>query len=592
MNLEAKLKEIFGYDNFRNGQKQIIEQVLDGQATLGILPTGAGKSICYQLPALIQPGLTLVISPLISLMKDQVDQLNIAGIPATFINSTLEDSESYQRMRQVENGEIKLLFVAPERFSLDYFNAFLQKLPIDLVAIDEAHCISQWGHDFRPSYVDFASHLQYLTTNPTVLALTATATPKVADDIQKLLSISPSHTIKTGFLRENLRFEVVKGMDKRTFLKNYLKNQESEAAGIIYASTRKEVEEICEWLNHNHFKAVRYHAGLSEQERQINQELFLFDEVPIMVATNAFGMGINKPNVRFVIHYALPATIESYYQEAGRAGRDGLESDAILLFSPNDLRIRNFLIEQSEGDEAHKEHEYEKLRQMQAYTSAETCLQRYILQYFGDEGEDCKKCSNCLDERELLDITIDAQKVLSCVVRMGERFGKTAVAQVLIGSKNKNIAKWNFESLSTFGIMKNHSQKTVGELIDFLSAESYLNITSGKFPLLLLSAQGLKVLKGQIKVYRKASLIIESKTKISHHFDEECFASIRALRLELAKEEGVPPFMIFSDSALKEMAQVLPDSQSQFLQISGVGPVKLKKYGRLFIDKISEYKKS
>ncbi len=590
MNLEAKLKEIFGYDNFRNGQKQIIEQVLDGQATLGILPTGAGKSICYQLPALIQPGLTLVISPLISLMKDQVDQLNIAGIPATFINSTLEDSESYQRMRQVENGEIKLLFVAPERFSLDYFNAFLQKLPIDLVAIDEAHCISQWGHDFRPSYVDFASHLQYLPTNPTVLALTATATPKVADDIQKLLSISPSHTIKTGFLRENLRFEVVKGMDKRTFLKNYLKNQESEAAGIIYASTRKEVEEICEWLNHNHFKSVRYHAGLSEQERQINQELFLFDEVPIMVATNAFGMGINKPNVRFVIHYALPATIESYYQEAGRAGRDGLESDANLLFSPNDLRIRNFLIEQSEGDEAHKEHEYEKLRQMQAYTSAETCLQRYILQYFGDEGEDCKKCSNCLDERELLDITIDAQKVLSCVVRMGERFGKTAVAQVLIGSKN--IAKWNFESLSTFGIMKNHSQKTVGELIDFLSAESYLNITSGKFPLLLLSAQGLKVLKGQIKVYRKASLIIESKTKISHHFDEECFASIRALRLELAKEEGVPPFMIFSDSALKEMAQVLPDSQSQFLQISGVGPVKLKKYGRLFIDKISEYKKS
>lgn len=381
-------------------------------------------------------------------------------------------------------------------------------------------------------------------------------------------------------------------MDKRTFLKNYLKNQESEAAGIIYASTRKEVEEICEWLNHNHFKSVRYHAGLSEQERQINQELFLFDEVPIMVATNAFGMGINKPNVRFVIHYALPATIESYYQEAGRAGRDGLESDANLLFSPNDLRIRNFLIEQSEGDEAHKEHEYEKLRQMQAYTSAETCLQRYILQYFGDEGEDCKKCSNCLDERELLDITIDAQKVLSCVVRMGERFGKTAVAQVLIGSKNKNIAKWNFESLSTFGIMKNHSQKTVGELIDFLSAESYLNITSGKFPLLLLSAQGLKVLKGQIKVYRKASLIIESKTKISHHFDEECFASIRALRLELAKEEGVPPFMIFSDSALKEMAQVLPDSQSQFLQISGVGPVKLKKYGRLFIDKISEYKKS
>lgn len=592
MNLEEKLKEIFGYDNFRKGQKQIIEQVLSKQDTLGILPTGAGKSICYQLPAVIQSGVTLVISPLISLMKDQVDQLNVAGIPATFINSTIDDFESNFRMQQVENGAIKLLFVAPERFGLDYFNHFLQHLPIDLVAIDEAHCISQWGHDFRPSYVEFAQHLQDLPTHPTILALTATATPRVTEDIQNLLSITPYNTVKTGFLRKNLRFEVVKGVDKRTFLKNYLKNREKGESGIIYASTRKEVEEICEWLNRNNFKASRYHAGLSENERKTNQEQFIYDEIPIMVATNAFGMGINKSNVRFVIHYSIPATIESYYQEAGRAGRDGLESDAILLFSPNDVRIRNFLIERSEGDDSHKEHEYEKLRQMQAYTSSETCLQRYILEYFGDEGQACGKCSNCLDEREDVDITVETQKVLSCVIRMGERFGKTAVAQVLVGSKNKNLAKWNFEKLSTFGIMKNFSQKAVGELIDFLAAEGFLNVTAGKFPTLIVSNRGAKVLKGQEKVHRRATLIAEKTVIHSEAFDAELFEDLRVLRLEIAKRESVPPFMIFSDASLKDMARLQPIDDTNFLQVSGVGPVKLEKYGFLFINKIKEYKKS
>ncbi|NHI73903.1 DNA helicase RecQ [Lactococcus garvieae] len=591
MNLEAKLKEIFGYESFRQGQKQIIEQVLQGKDTLGILPTGAGKSICYQLPALLQEGVTLVVSPLISLMKDQVDQLNIANIPATFINSTVDEQEAYFRMQQIENGEVKILFVAPERFELESFNYFLQHLPIDLVAIDEAHCISQWGHDFRPSYVTFAKRLADLPTTPTLLALTATATLRVSADIQDLLHIATDNTVKTGFLRENLRFEVFKGKDKRDFLKSYLKEHTDES-GIIYANTRKEVEEVTEWLNRNNFPAKRYHAGLSEGERQKNQEDFLYDEVPIMVATNAFGMGINKSNVRFVIHYGMPATIEAYYQEAGRAGRDGLDSDAILLFSPNDVRLRNFLIEQGEGSEQHKEQEYEKLRQMQAYTSSETCLQGYILQYFGDAGEDCRKCSNCLDDRERTDVTLDAQKVMSCVIRMEQRFGKTAVAQVLVGSKNKNLARWNFEKLSTFGIMKGYSQKAVGELIDFLAGEGYLTVSAGKFPLLGVSERGIAVLQGREKVWRRAPLSAD-KQNISHSvaFNLELFEELRTLRLDIAKSEGVPPFMIFSDASLKDMTRVMPLDEERFLEVSGVGQVKLKKYGQVFLKALNAYNK-
>lgn len=589
MNLEAKLKEIFGYESFRQGQKQIIEQVLQGKDTLGILPTGAGKSICYQLPALLQEGVTLVVSPLISLMKDQVDQLNIANIPATFINSTVDEQEAYFRMQQIENGEVKILFVAPERFELESFNYFLQHLPIDLVAIDEAHCISQWGHDFRPSYVTFAKRLADLPTSPTILALTATATPRVSADIQDLLQISEDNTVKTGFLRENLRFEVVKGKDKRDFLKSYLKEHTDES-GIIYANTRKEVEEVTEWLNRNNFPAKRYHAGLAEGERQKNQEDFLYDEVPIMVATNAFGMGINKSNVRFVIHYGMPATIEAYYQEAGRAGRDGLDSDAILLFSPNDVRLRNFLIEQGEGSEQHKEQEYEKLRQMQAYTSSETCLQGYILQYFGDAGEDCHKCSNCLDDRERTDVTLDAQKVMSCVIRMEQRFGKTAVAQVLVGSKNKNLARWNFEKLSTFGIMKGYSQKAVGELIDFLAGEGYLAVSAGKFPLLEVSDRGIAVLQGREQVWRRTALSTTKQQSVANGtFNLELFEELRTLRLDIAKSEGVPPFMIFSDASLKDMTRIMPLDEETFLEVSGVGQVKLKKYGHVFLEALNIY---
>lgn len=591
VNLEQTLKENFGFDHFRAGQRQIIEQVLEGKDTLGILPTGAGKSICYQLPALLFDGITLVVSPLISLMKDQVDQLEAAGIPATFLNSTVDEAESHFRMSQIEEGLIKILFVAPERFGLESFNYFISRLLVNLVAIDEAHCISQWGHDFRPSYLAFAKRIENLNPKPTVLALTATATERVTADIQHLLNISTSTTIKTGFLRENLRFEVVKNVEKRAWLRKYLDSRDKLDTGIIYCSTRKDVEEVSDWLKHHGYNARRYHAGLTESERATNQEDFLYDNCQIIVATNAFGMGINKSNVRYVIHYSTPSNIESYYQEAGRAGRDGLESDAILLWALNDLRIRNFLIEQGEGDEAHKELEYDKLRQMQAYANTESCLQRFILRYFGDEGEDCGKCSNCLDQRVLADITIDSQKVMSCVIRMGEHFGKAAVASVLAGSKNKKLIQWNFEKLSTYGIMKGVNQKAISNLIDFLTSEGYLEVSSGKFPLLSVSTAGRMVLKGKIKIERREAMVISKpKLNVSDNFNIELFDALKSLRLEIARLLKLPPFMIFSDASLQDMTYLKPQTDEEFLKVSGVGPQKLEKYGSNFLKLIRESK--
>lgn len=578
--LTGILAEKFGFSSFRKGQEEIIRKILDKENVLGIMPTGGGKSICYQLPALLFDGLTLVISPLISLMKDQVDSLNDMGISATFINSSLSYLEINKRLSNARKGNVKLLYVAPERLESEEFLRLLEEIQIDLLAVDEAHCISQWGHDFRPSYLKLAEMIQSLKQIPTVVALTATATQQVAQDISQLLRIPENNQINTGFVRENLAFQIVKEQ-KDSYLFTYLKTNKNQS-GIIYATTRKEVERLYYLLNHKGFSVGMYHGGMDKEERARSQEDFLFERVQVIVATNAFGMGINKSNVRFVIHAQIPGNIESYYQEAGRAGRDGLASDAILLYAPQDLQIQHFFIEQSNLTVQFQQNEYEKLREMNQYAHTQMCLQCYILRYFGEKGQACGKCSNCLDEREAVDVTVDTQKVLSCVKRMEERFGKTLVAKVLTGSKTQQVKDWHLDQLTTYGLMKEWSQKQVTALIDYLTAEQYLTLTKGEFPKLIVSATGIEVLLGKQKVYRKQASVNQLAV------DDELFEKLRSLRLELAQEQNMPPYIIFSDKTLQELAQKKPTTLVELLQIKGIGQNKLDKYGERFLTLLNE----
>ena len=575
------LKQYFGYDSFRIGQQQVIENVLNGHDTLCVMPTGGGKSLCYQVPALCVEGTTVVISPLISLMKDQVDLLHSNGIQAAYINSSLTYSQINETMENVKNGFVKLLYIAPERLENEMFRNELSELQVPLIAIDEAHCISQWGHDFRPSYRTISSLVSLWPKKPTVIALTATATPSVSEDICSLLHINQDDSFITGFSRDNLSFKVLIGENREQYIKKYVKNNSNEV-GIIYAATRKSVETVYELLLKNGVRVAKYHGGMGENDRTEEQNRFLQDEVQVMVATNAFGMGINKTNVRFVIHYQMPRNMESYYQEAGRAGRDGLPSECILLYSSSDEQTQRFLIDQTQ-DRSRIPLELEKLQSMVDYCHTENCLQSYIIQYFGEtQIVECKQCSNCIDERPKMDVTEDAQKVLSCVVRMGQKFGKTITAQVLAGSRNKKIE--GFRHLSTFGILKAMTAKEISNFIEFLISEKVLLVQPGQFPTIYISDEGKAVLLGEKKVLRRAKL---EEVKVKQ--DDPLFEQLRAVRKELAEKEGVPPFVVFSDKTLKDMCEKKPTDEQMFLEVSGVGQNKLERYGTIFLRAIKEF---
>ena len=576
------LKQYFGYDEFRPGQKEIIQKVIDQENVLGIMPTGSGKSICYQLPALLLDGLTVVVSPLISLMKDQVDAANQLGIPATFINSSLDGYETARRFQEIDRQQYRLLYIAPERFIMSDFIQAMNRWNVCMIAIDEAHCISQWGHDFRPSYLQMAKQLDQLPNRPVIVALTATATIQVAADIKRLLKIPDGNHIQTGFGRENLRFQVVKDQKKEQYLVEYLKINKNQS-GIIYAATRKEVDRIYHLLKKFGFSIGRYHGGLKENERTAMQEAFLYDRLQLIVATNAFGMGINKSNVRFVIHYQIPGSLEAYYQEAGRAGRDGLSSEAILLFAPQDTQVQKFFIQQSQREEEQKQKEYEKLKAMTEYAYIESCLQQYILNYFGETSSPCNRCGNCLDDREIVEVTTQAQMVLSCLKRMGENYGKQMLMKVLAGSKEQKLRALGFERLSTYGLMKNQSQKETMQLIEYLISNGYLLTVNGEYPILKVTERGIQVLKGQEAVYRKEPKKVQ---QLSDEETDTLFEVLRELRTDLASEAGVPPYVVFSDSTLKEMSRIRPSSRLEMLQIKGVGQSKLDKYGEAFLSRI------
>lgn len=594
---KSYLQKYYGYPDFREGQRKIVESVLSGADTLGIMPTGGGKSICYQIPALMLPGLTLVVSPLISLMKDQVDALTTAGVSAAYINSTLSGKEVNERIRAARRGDLKLLYVAPERLELDWFREEMGSLTISCVAVDEAHCVSQWGHDFRTSYLAVAPFVNGLPERPIVAAFTATATPEVMDDMTRLLQLREPEVFVTGLGRDNLAMSVLRGENKREFVLNYAKSH-GHQPGIVYAATRKEVDDLYERLRQSGIPAGRYHAGLSDNERDASQEAFLYDDIRVMVATNAFGMGIDKSNVRYVIHFNMPKNMEAYVQEAGRAGRDGEPSDCILLFSPQDIMTQKFLIEQNPQDEGRKRNEYRKLQQMIEYCYSTSCLRWGMLDYFGEnhDRKPCGICSSCTDERELVDMTRDAQIVFSCIHRMRERFGVTLVASVLKGSRNKKVLQYGFDSLPTYGMMPRRTEKEISELINVFIAEGYLALSEGQYPVVRLQPLAVDVLKGQHQVMMREPEPAAAQTAGSSRrrrgayddgpsaVNETVFEQLRLIRRDLAEKERVPSYIIFNDATLREMSIVCPASEADMLNIKGVGEVKYRKYGQAFLD--------
>ena len=584
--------------------ESLIDGVLAGRDVFGIMPTGGGKSICYQVPALMLPGITLVVSPLISLMRDQVLALKAAGIPAAYINSTLTGPQMQLVYRNLLAGRYKIVYIAPERLDYGGFGSIVSKLQISFIAVDEAHCISQWGQDFRPSYLRIVNFIESLPVRPVVGAFTATATKQVREDVERILKLRSPVRALTGFDRPNLSFDVLRPELKGGELLRLLGTRRSKS-GIIYCSTRKKVESVCELLCDKGYAATRYHAGLDEEERSANQEDFIHDRKPIMVATNAFGMGIDKSNVSYVIHYNMPKSIEAYYQEAGRAGRDGAEAECILLYSSGDVSTAQFLInnasENEELDPAQQEmvrkQDLARLDAMVGYCKTTTCLRGYILEYFGQKHpEVCGNCGNCRDGFETVDITREAQMILSCVKRIQDRLGhgvgSSVIAKVLQGSKEKKLLAMELNELTTYGLMSTAGRSDIRAKIDHLEGEGYL-LTDPEEKTVSLTPKAAEVLfRGQkvtMLVRREPEEIVRAEEKLSSG-QSDLYDTLKELRGELAKENGVPAYVVFSNATLQDMVKKMPKNMSEFRKVSGVGELKANWYGRQFLRAIREYR--
>ena len=589
--MESTLSHYFGYDTFRPGQKEIISKVMDQRNVLGVLPTGGGKSICYQVPGLMLGGTTIVISPLISLMKDQVDQLKAAGIRAAYLNSSLTQKEQKAIEAQLKNGDIQFLYVAPERFNNDYFMALLQRLPIHLVAFDEAHCISKWGHDFRPSYQEVIHKVFALPQDFTIVALTATATTEVQKDIMERLNINKHDEVKTSTKRRNLVFQVNPTYQRQKFVLEYVKSHANEA-GIVYCSTRKQVEELQEALEDHEISSTIYHAGLSNKDREAAQNDFVYDRVRVVIATNAFGMGIDKSNVRFVIHYNMPGDLESYYQEAGRAGRDGLKSDCILLFSERDIGLHQYFISASKADDDYKDKMGEKLTKMILYTKTKKCLEATLVHYFepNEKLEECEQCSNCTRENKTYDMTNEAKMIVSCIARMKQKESYSVIIQVLRGEDTDYIRYCEYNKLSTHGIMKQYTTSDLSHLIDELRFKGYLNEHD---EILTCDNSVKQLLTDEVTIFttpfkRKSKEIVNINTV--EGVDRALFDELIAVRKKLSEDLDIAPVSIFSDYTLEEFAKRKPESKQDMISIDGVGSYKLKHYCPMFLESIQSYK--
>ncbi|WP_138263764.1 DNA helicase RecQ [[Clostridium] hylemonae] len=603
------LKQYFGYDEFRDGQNVLIDSILEGRDTLGIMPTGAGKSLCYQIPALLMGGITIVVSPLISLMKDQVEALNQAGVHAAYLNSSLTVNQYYTALRYAKEGRYPIIYVAPERLDTGEFLDFAMHTDISMVAVDEAHCVSQWGQDFRPSYLKIVTFVEKLPKRPVVSAFTATATAEVRADIADILRLREPLVTTTGFDRPNLYFAVQSPKDKFAALLNYVERHKGES-GIIYCLTRKYVEDVCERLQAEGFSVTRYHAGLGDGERKSNQEDFIYDRADIMVATNAFGMGIDKSNVRYVVHYNMPKNMESYYQEAGRAGRDGEASECILLYSGQDVVTNQLFIDNNrENDELDeftaevvKERDRERLRKMTFYCFTNECLRDYILRYFGEYGENyCGNCSNCLSQFETVDVTESAAAIVNCVSACRQRYGINVILDTVHGANTAKIRQYRMDENPQYGVLAKVPLYRLRQIINHLLLKEYLMLTTDGYSIVKLTEKSGKITGGEEQITMKMPKEAEKETKKHKETkgkkkktaglsaaDEPMFEKLRELRMEIAREEKVPPYLVFSDKTLVHMCVEKPADRAGMLSVSGVGEYKYEKYGERFLEEIQK----